>query len=546
MTSAEPGTRVHAVVDGYDLEEEKSRYTFPDVEIAGTRLNRGTASIAITSDPQDSQAAAARKAHQAHLFTTTHDDGAPVLELGYPISGQFVASHAGVYMDLYLGVAQKLLDENHPELLKAVDRLATLRLALRREIITDDYFAAREGVDGVVTTAMLADYLAQMADTAFPRTDGGSTGGYRVFFSNSGTEANEAAIKLAQRVRYRRLLEKYGADAIARLMEQLGIPEVSYFSGKADRPVYADYPMFIAACESSFHGRTLGSLHMTRSKAIHHEGYPKARWTIHVPFNSSADALEKRLDPRPLDRIIAVDGGVPAVLDRGLVPAELVALFCVEGFQGEGGYKLGDQVFLKGVRDTCLRHDILYLADEVQTFGRTGAPWVHQHHGVSPDMITMAKGAWVGVTIAPASLERYLENGWHSNTWGGGKVFDNTISYTTLTTLNEYRDPIFLGKTYFENERIKGEYLRHKLAELAEKHPDTVTGFSGLGCMFGLQVRRREELTALAWRRGIKLLGAGAAGEEAAIRLLFLADVLTHEIDEFARGMDAVLTELES
>lgn len=543
-------TRSRTIIDGYDLQRERERYAFPDVTVAGETLNRGTATVGVTADPEDEAAARARADHLAHIYPTTHGASSPVLELGYPIAGHFVRSRHGVYMDLYLGVAQKLLDENHPNLLAAVDRLGELRLSLRREIATDDFFVAREGVEGIVTTGMLADQVARLANDAFPRDQG-----YKVFFSNSGSEANEAALKLALRVRWRRLVEKYGHQTLATLMAQLDISTVPYFDeqgtghdggGAASEPLYADYPLFVAACEESFHGRTLGSLHLTRSKRVHQVGYPKVRWTLHLPFNGPADSLGSLLDPRPLNEIIAADGGVPEVLERGLVPAELVAAFVVEGFQGEGGYRLADPAFLRGTRDTCSRHDILYVADEVQTFGRTGASWVHQHHGVSPDIITMAKGAWVGCTIAPRELEKYLEPGWHSNTWGGGKVFDNTIAYHTIRTLTEHEDPLFEGRTYLENERVKGEYLRKRLAALAEAHPSTVSRFSGLGCMFGLTVRRREEVSAKAWRHGLKLLGAGAGGEEATIRLLFLADVLTHEIDQFADTMDAVLTDVAS
>ena len=533
-------TRIRSVIDGYDVQAERARYAFPDVEVAGARLNRGTSTVSIGGDPEDAAAAAGRDAHARSLYSTTHDDAAPVLELGYPVAGHFVQARHGTYMDLYLGVAQKLLDENHPRLLAAVDRLGELRLALRREIVTDDYYAVREGVEGVVTTGMLADLVTSMARDAFPRD-----GGYRVFFSSSGTEANEAAIKLAQRVRWCRLREAYGDEVLGALMAQLGIGTVPYHDAEEGAPLYADYPLFTAACEGAFHGRTLGSLHLTRSKKVHQVGYAKSRWTLHVPFNGAPDSLEARLDPRPLNEIVAADGGVPAVLDQGRVPAELVALFVVEGFQGEGGYTLADPAFLKGARETCTRHGILYVADEVQTFGRTGAAWVHQHHGVAPDVLTMAKGAWVGCTVAPAELERYLEPGWHSNTWGGGKVFDNTVSFHTLQTLTTFEDPVFEGRTYLENERVKGEYLRETLAALAEAHP-TVAGFSGLGCMYGLTVYDREDVIARAWKRGLKLLGAGAPGEEATIRLLFLADVLTHEIDQFAETMDAVLTDVES
>lgn len=527
----------HCVIDGYDLIAEKSRYAFPDVEIAGARLNRGTARIDVRSDPNDAIADATRADHMRVAFKTTHDADAPVIELGYPIAGHYVMGRNGVHLDMYLGVAQKLLDENHPRLVAAVDTLVKYRLALRREIMTDDYHAVRSGLTGIVTTTMVADELTKLAAKEFPRK-----GGYRVFLSNSGTEANEAAIKLAQRVRWRRLGKKYGAAMMDTLMRQLGIGTVSYF-GTSPEPVYEDYPMFLVACEASFHGRTLGALHLTRSKRTHQIGYSKVRWTRHIKFNGAPDALDAILDARPLDQVVAQPGGIRAVLDTGKVPAELVAMFIAEGFQGEGGYVLGNRDFFAGVRATCTRHGILLVADEVQSFARTGQPFVIAHTGIAPDIITLAKGAWTGATIAPAELDDELETGWHSNTWGGGKMFDNAVSYATLTTLADYADPLFLGRGYFENERIKGEYLRQRLSVLAESHGEIISDFSGLGCMFGVTVKDRDELIRIAWKQGMKLLGAGSEKDGVGrLRVLFLADVLTKEIDDFVDGLDRVLT----
>lgn len=534
-------SRIDAVIDGYDLVAELGRYAFPDVVVEGVRLNRGTARVAVSRDPEDGFAEDARKRHREHLFSTTHDAHGPVLELGYPVAGHFVAARNGVHLDMYLGVAQKLLDENHPNLLAAVERLRDLRLLLRREILTDDFFAARAGIAGVVTTAELAETFAGLAARSFPRS-----GGYRVFFSNSGTEANEAAIKLAQRVRYSKLVRRYGHGLLRELMGQLRIGELPFFAGQGagEEPVYADYPFFLVACDGAFHGRTLGALNLTHSKKNHQLGFSKLRWVRHVPFDGAPDVLEKLLDPRPLDQVVRGSGGVAAVLDRGLLPAELTALFAIEGFQGEGGYRIADAAFLRGVRETCRRHDILYLADEVQSFGRTGALFVHERLGVAPDIITLAKGAWVGATIAPAELEEHLVPGWHSNTWGGGKVFDNAVAYATLKTLTEHRDPVFLGLTYLENERVKGEYVRQCLAGLAEQFPDTLLDFSGLGGLFGVTVERRDALVALAWRRGLKLLGAGTTtAGRGRLRLVFLADCLTREVDAFIDAFGRVLAE---
>ena len=122
-------------------------------------------------------------------------------------------------------------------------------------------------------------------------------------------------------------------------------------------------------------------------------------------------------------------------------------------------------------------------------------------------------------------------------------MFDNAVSYATLTTLANDADPLFLGRGYFENERIKGEYLRQRLAVLAEKHSDVVSDFSGLGCMFGVTVKNRDELIRSAWKHGMKLLGAGSEKDGVGrLRILFLADVLTKEVDDFVDGLDRILS----
>ncbi len=532
---------VRLVVDGYDLAAERERYRFEDVTVGGVSLNRGRATIEVTGDMDAPRLQTEKRVHESAIFPNTVSPDSPVVELGWPQAGHYVRCEAGTYFDGYLAVAQKLFDEHHPSFRRMVEKLLENDLLLRREINTDDFLSARPGAQGIVTPQELARLVASEAARAFP-----AVAPWRVFFSNSGTEAIEAALKIACRVAHVRLLEKHGAAVEAELMRQLGIAPVTAFAARDPQPLYADYPFFFFGCEMAFHGRTLGALNLTFSKAVHKRGFPNWRRTRHVTFNGTTEEFERLIDPRPLPEILAADGGVARVLAEGRVPRELAAAFVVEGFQGEGGYRLADVAWLRGVAAICRRHGILLVADEVQTFARSGRAFLFEHLGVEPDVVALAKCAIVGITLARAEYARFLPTGWHANTFGGGKVFDNHYAFTTIDTYLHYADPLFQGRTYAENQRVKGEYVRAQIAWLKEEHQDLVLDFTGLGSMWGITVRRRDELVKLAWRRGLKLLGCGPSGEESRLRLLFLADVITREIDHFFATFDRMLGELAS
>ncbi|MGQ0613741.1 MAG: aminotransferase class III-fold pyridoxal phosphate-dependent enzyme [Planctomycetaceae bacterium] len=514
---------------GYDLRAEQARLRFPDLTLRGVTLNRATARIQLTGRMERGEAETTRATARGALFTTTHDAKGPVLELGWPVAGPYVASPAGTYMDLYLGVAQKILDENHPRLVEVAEALMRHKLLFRREIATDDFLLVSGNLAPVAGPIELGVLLDGLAAKRWPEA-----GGYRTFHSNSGTEACEAALKLAFVVKYKKFLEKRGLATFQRLMAQLKVPEVAYFAGKSDTPVFSTYPFVVVACESSFHGRTLGSLHATRSKAAHQFGYPKAGNVRHIPYNSG-DSLAGKIDPRPIEAILDAPGGVGAVLESGRIPADLFAGFLAEPLQGEGGYVPGDPAFFQACEAACRAHDALFMLDEVQTFGRTGTLFLSEQLDVTPDAICIAKAAVVGATIARADLERFLHVGWHSNTFGGGKLFDTSFAYAVVDTLANERNPMFAGLSYPENCAVKGDYLAQKLEEIAARHPKMVLGQEGRGLLCGVDVRQRDKVIAEGWKRGLKMLGCGPAGEVARIRLIFLADTLAREIDDFAK-----------
>jgi 4-aminobutyrate aminotransferase-like enzyme len=532
------------VVDGYDVEAERARYRLiPDVVVRGHRLNRGTATVEIRSPIETPRHAAVRARHNEVIFPNTLAADSPVVELGWPLSGSFVRCSAGVYLDLYLAVAQKILDPSHPRIRDGVRPLIDLGLLTQREINTDDFLVSAEGCDGVRTPQELAALAGSAAAKSWP-----GTGAWKCFLSNSGTEAVEAAVKLAWQAKHKRFLEKHGFATLEKVAADLGIGRIPEMDRDRSReePLLADYPFFMVSCWSAFHGRTLGSLQFTISKKAQRAGYPTIRWVRRIPYNGSPSDLANLIDPRPIGEILAAPGGVRAVIDAGRIPRDLFAGFLAEPFQGEGGYLPGNPEWWRGIERVVRENGGLLCVDEVQSFGRSGTLFFSEQLGVRPDVVATAKGMVVGLTLARADLAPLLHGGWHSNTWGGGKIFDVQWAWTVLDTLLDHRDPVLGGLPYMENCRVKGKYLEEGLRRLEERHPTLATGHDVRGLLVGLSVRRRADIIRVGWQRGAKLLGCGLSGEVSRLRILFLADAVAREIDEALRVLDAVLTEVET
>jgi 4-aminobutyrate aminotransferase-like enzyme len=529
---------------GIDPAAEAARAAWPDVVVGDRRLNRRTAVVSLSAPVETPRTQHAREEVVARLFTTTLAKDSPVVELGWPAHGPFAMSPSGVHFDAYLGVAQKVLDEHHPRLRAMVEDLLAADVLLRREIATDDFLVAREG-SAVKTPVDLAALWNSVMQERWP-----SPSGWRAFFSSSGTEAIEAALKLSYETAYKRFVARFGMPTFERVQEALGARRVPWFDrdpGLRDHAVWSDYPFQVVACEGAFHGRTLGSLSLTRSKRAHQLGYPKTQNVHHVPYNAPDDPVRRLIDARGIEELLAIPGELRRVmLEQRRVPKDLLAAVVAEPFQGEGGYVPGDSAFFRALRRVSDETGALLVLDEVQSVARTGSLFHAESLGVRPDVVATAKSMVIGVTLASADLERHLHTGWHSNTWGSGRVLDVNLAWTVLDTLLHHRDPAFAGRSYLENEVDKGERLSAALDRLAERHPKTIVSHRGVGLMRGLVVRDRERLVHEAWESGLKLLGCGLAGETAVVRLLFLADTLAREIDEFARVLDAVLTKVEA
>lgn len=227
----------------------------------------------------------------------------------------------------------------------------------------------------------------------------------KFFFCNSGTEANEAAIKLARR----------------------------YFHDKGEKRFE------IITMENSFHGRTFGGLSATAQKKFHAGFLPLVPGFKYVPFND-----------------------IPAV-KKALTQKTCAVM--VEPVQGEGGVNLADKTYFRKLKKLCRDNGILLIFDEVQTgFGRTGKLFAYEHYGVTPDIITLAKalggGAPIGAMGATASVMQSFVPGTHAATFGGNPL----VCAAALASLK-----ILTQKGFLEKADAMGSYFHAQLQKLASQ-----------------------------------------------------------------------------
>jgi len=355
-----------------------------------------------------------------------------------------------VFLDCTAGIAVASTGHSHPDVVKAITEQAQKFLHMSG---TDFYYELQ---------ARLGEEVADIVPMAGP---------HRSFFSNSGTEANEAALKLAK-----------------------------FVTGRHN----------VIAFFGAFHGRSMGSLSLTASKVRQRQGFgPLLPGVYHAPY---PDTYRSGLSPEATsDRCIDF---IEGQLFVHLVSPDEVAALVVEPIQGEGGYIVPPDSFLERLRAIATQHGIQLIVDEVQSgMGRTGKMFAIEHARVAPDIITIAKGIAsglpLGVTTAPSILMGAWPPGSHASTFGGNPV-SCAAAIATIKLLRE---------SLVKNAEVVGAYLIDGIRALMDKHP-LIGDVRGRGLMVGVELVRdrktkeraiseRDALVQACFQRGLLVLGAG-------------------------------------
>jgi 4-aminobutyrate aminotransferase len=356
-----------------------------------------------------------------------------------------------VFLDCAAGIAVNSTGHSHPEVVNAIVEQAKKFLHMSG---TDFYYESQ---------VRLGEAMNEIAPWSGPK---------RSFFSNSGTEAIEAAIKLAR---------------------------------------YHTKRNGLIAFLGSFHGRTLGSLSLTSSKAIQRRGFgPPLGGVYHAPFPNPYRRAEGQSEDAVVDATMEY---IEENILVHLVSPDEVAAVILEPIQGEGGYVVPPKSFFERLRALTKKHGMLLIADEVQSgMGRTGKMFAIEHFGVEPDIITVAKGVAsgmpLGVTTSRAEIMAWPP-GAHASTFGGNPV-SCAAAMATIKLLKE---------SLMANAAAVGDHLMERLRHLQTKHP-LIGDVRGKGLMIGIELVRdrrtkeratteRDRLVDECFKRGLLVLGAG-------------------------------------
>lgn len=387
------------------------------------------------------------------------------------------------YLDFTAGIAVVATGHSHPQVVEAISQQAARFIHMSG---TDFYYPAQ---------IKLAEALDRLMPGRSPT---------RTFFSNSGTEAMEAAFKLA---RY-----------------------------------HTRRPLMVAFL-GAFHGRTMGALSLTGSKAGQRRRFaPLVPGVTHVPYAYCYRCPYGLTYPGCKMHCVDV---IRDVYFKSIVPPEDVAAIVVEPIQGEGGVVVPPPEFHPMLAKLAREHGILYIADEVQTgMGRTGKMFAVEHWGIEPDVLALAKGIAsglpLGATIAPQAVMDWGE-GAHANTFGGNPI----ACEAALVTIE------LLEQRLVANAATMGNYLLSRLKELQSRHR-LIGDVRGKGLLIGIEcvrdpetkemaVAERNQLVQRCFEKGLLLLGCG----QNVVRLVPPLMISKQEADVALEILDAAFTEVE-
>lgn len=389
------------------------------------------------------------------------------------------------YLDFTSGIAVTSTGHCHPKVVKAICDQAKKLIHMSG---TDFYYSSE---------VALAEALSSLAPGRMKK---------KVFFTNSGAESVEAAMKLTR-----------------------------YATG---RPYYL-------AFSGAFHGRTMGALSLTASKAIQKKGFaPLIPSVIHAPYPN----------PYRPPAGLSAEHCVDFTLDwiehqafKNYVPGEEVAAIFVEAIQGEGGYIVPPKDFLKRLTLLAKSYGILLVIDEVQSgMGRTGKMFASDHVNAVPDVMTLAKGIAsglpLGAIVAKNNIMDAWESGSHANTFGGNPI----ACEAALATIE------LLQGGLIQNAKKMGDLFFKQLREMQKNHR-LMGDVRGMGLMVGVElvkdretkekaIRERDQIIQNCFEKGLLVLGCG----ENSVRFMPPLTVTGKEVEEGLGIFEAVLTQVEN
>jgi len=368
------------------------------------------------------------------------------------------------YLDFVAGIATCTLGHAHPALIEAVTEQIK-----KLHHVSNLYYIPEQGE--------LAEWLVNNSCMD------------KVFFCNSGAEANEAAIKLVR---------KYAHT----------------YLDKVENPI-------ILTAKASFHGRTLATITATGQEKYQKGFGPLFPGFAYVPYND----------------ITAVENAITD-LDEGTL-SRVVGIM-VEPLQGEGGVRPGDLDYFLRLRKICDENQILLIFDEVQVgVGRSGKLWGYENLGIEPDILTSAKGLAGGIPIGAMLCKdscAAFEPGNHASTFGGNPFACGSALAVLHTLENE---------GILQNVQQRGEQLRVRLRAIAQKYPNLFTEVRGWGLINGLELRSDIDLTSInfvkaAMEQGLLLAPAGTK----VIRFVPPLVVSSEEIDQATNILETVIEQI--
>lgn len=382
-------------------------------------------------------------------------------------------------LDLASGVAVNNLGAKNPRVVEAIKKQLDTMIHVGHNVVYN------------MSYVELAEKLVELT--------GGDT---KVYFSNSGAEANEGAIKLAKYV--------------------TGRPGVISF-------------------KNSFHGRTIGCVSVTGSSSAYRKYYepllPSVYWADYANCYRCPFGREKgKCAMECLSQFDTIFGK--------LIDPECVAAIIVEPVQGEGGYIVPEKAFLEGLRKICDKHGIMLIFDEVQTgIGRTGELYAYQTFGVNPDILTSAKALGGGIPLSAVIAKKEIMDKWpagaHGGTFGGNPLAC-AAALETLRTIDE--------DGLLDNCKKMGSYFKTRLMELKDKYPNVIGDVRGVGLMIAMEIvdedgkpdaKMTAEIKEKALDRDVLLLTCGS--DHNVVRFIAPLIITEKEIDIVIDVIDDIL-----